>query len=169
MRLEIADTPVSPQHFVSRYKEARERLMGKPTRINAAGSISVGEVIPLNRGCVGWTFGQYQLVTVKRIEFDTSNITVLDIARAVADFFGLTLNDLQSATRSAKIVHARHIAMHFARQMTPKSLPAIARVFGWRDHTSVLHACRKVERLLKAGDENMRRDVGALRVIFEGE
>jgi hypothetical protein len=167
MRLEIADTPVSPQHLATRYKEARQRLMGKPIRLNRQRPVEAPREMPLNHGCVGWTFGQYHLASVTRVKFDYSHVTARQVATVVADFFGLTLNDLQSHTRTKDLVYARHIAMYLARKMTPRSLPAIGRTFGGRDHTTVLHACEKIEALLKT-DDQLRADVETLRVIFEG-
>lgn len=167
MRLEIADTPVSPQQLAARYKATRQKLMGQPVRLNRARPITAPREIPLNHGCVGWTFGQYHLASVSQVKFDYSNVSVRQIATVVADFFGLTLNDLQSQTRSKDLVYARHIAMYLARKMTPRSLPTIARTFGGRDHTTVMHACAKIEAMLKV-DDQLRADVETLCVIFEG-
>lgn len=73
-----------------------------------------------------------------------------DICRAVCQHFDMTPINLQSERRQANIVYARQIAMYLAREMTTRSLPFIGRQFGGRDHTTVLHGCRKIERLIKA-------------------
>jgi len=175
MRLEIADTlPVSPRDLAKIGLERRRKLMGqqtapqfpKPARLNPPRPIEITEELPFNSGCMSWTFGQYQLVAVRRVKFDDSRITIHRIARLVAEFFGLTLNDLQSATRKKDLVYARHIAIYLARQLTPKSLPAIARALGGRDHTTILYAYEKVKRL-RATDRQVRSDIETLRVMLE--
>jgi len=70
------------------------------------------------------------------------------IAKTVAQQFGLKLADLKSASRSRGIVLARGTAMHLARQLTDRSLQQIGAYFGGRDHTTVMHGCRKIELLL---------------------
>lgn len=76
------------------------------------------------------------------------------IQRAVVDHFpGVTMVDLNSARRIAKIVMPRQIAMFLSKTMTGKSLPEIGRRFGGRDHTTVLHAVRKIEALVATKPE----------------
>jgi chromosomal replication initiator protein len=70
----------------------------------------------------------------------------LEIQEAVAEKLGVTLEALLSPSRSAPIVRARQIAMYLMRELTDFSLPAIAATFNRRDHTTVLHAIRKVDR-----------------------
>jgi chromosomal replication initiator protein len=70
---------------------------------------------------------------------------IADIAKAVSKQLGVRMSDLRGATRKAQIVRARSLAMHLARQMTPASLLQIGEYFGGRDHTTVMHACRKTE------------------------
>jgi hypothetical protein len=64
----------------------------------------------------------------------------------------VTLRDLDSRRRAAHVVLARHIAMYLIKTMTGKSLPEIGRRLGDRDHTTVLHGIRKVERMIKSDD-----------------
>ncbi|HEY7266902.1 MAG TPA: chromosomal replication initiator protein DnaA [Solirubrobacterales bacterium] len=71
---------------------------------------------------------------------------VLQIQQAVASRVGLTVEDLLSPRRTAKLARARQLAMYLARDLTDLSLPAIAAAFNRRDHTTVLHAIRRVER-----------------------
>lgn len=76
------------------------------------------------------------------------------IQRAVLqEFPGLTMADMKSARRTGAIVNARQIAMYLARQITSRSLPEIGRRFGGRDHTTVLHAVRKIEAKLEKNTE----------------
>lgn len=76
-----------------------------------------------------------------------------EIARAVAAHHGMTRADLISQCRSVSIVRARQIAMYLAKALTPHSLPEIGRRFGNRDHTTVLHALRRIESLMAADAE----------------
>ncbi|MFO0921860.1 MAG: DnaA/Hda family protein [Pirellulales bacterium] len=85
---------------------------------------------------------------------------IQDIAKAVAKQLGVRLSDLKGATRKANVVRARGLAMYLARQWTSLSLQQIGEHFGNRDHTTVLHACRKTE-----GD--LVTDVELLRVSEE--
>lgn len=170
MRLEIADTlPVSPGELAKAGIERRRKLMGLASHVKIQSLFREPEEITFNKKVgVAWTFGTFHRASATRISYDSSNLTLLNIAKIIADYFGLDMNDMRSSTRGARLAYARHIAMYFGRKMTPKSLPLIGRVLGNRDHTTVLHGVRKIERLLAANDETVRRDVDALRLILEG-
>jgi chromosomal replication initiator protein len=87
--------------------------------------------------------------------------SIAEIQAAVGAHFGLTPTELLSTTRSARIAWPRQVAMYLARELTAESLPAIGRQFGGRDHTTVLHACRRAGTRL-AADEDARRAVEKL-------
>lgn len=74
---------------------------------------------------------------------------VQDIKRAATRYFDLKPLDLDSHRRTAKISMARQIAMYLSRTLTLKSYPEIARRMGGRDHTTAIHACTKIERLVR--------------------
>ena len=76
------------------------------------------------------------------------DITASTIMAQTADYFGLTLEDLTGTSRSRVLVTARQIAMYLCREMTDLSLPKIGQAFGGRDHTTVMHANRKVRELM---------------------
>ena len=78
---------------------------------------------------------------------DNKRVRIEDIQRIVARQFNVSRNDLLSNRRTRVIVRPRQIAMYLAKVMTPRSLPEIGRRFGGRDHTTVLHAVRKIETL----------------------
>jgi chromosomal replication initiator protein len=84
-----------------------------------------------------------------------------EIQAAVGAHFGLSPTELLSSTRSARIAWPRQVAMYLARELTGESLPAIGRHFGGRDHTTVLHACRRASARLE-DDEDARRSVEKL-------
>jgi chromosomal replication initiator protein len=69
--------------------------------------------------------------------------TVEDIQQRICEAFGLSMEDLLSTSRAAPVTWPRHVAMYLARELTDQTLPAIGRAFGGRNHTTVLHACRR--------------------------
>jgi chromosomal replication initiator protein len=73
-------------------------------------------------------------------------ITAAQIMGATADYFGLSLDDLRSQSRSRVLVNARQVAMYLCRELTDLSLPKIGQEFGGRDHTTVMHADRKIRQ-----------------------
>jgi chromosomal replication initiator protein len=73
-----------------------------------------------------------------------TKVPIVDIQWAVAHAFDLPMGDLRNRWRRGKIVRARHIAMFLARELSGRSLSAIGRMFGNRDHTSVMYACWRV-------------------------
>ncbi|MDK1476894.1 chromosomal replication initiator protein DnaA [Streptomyces sp. 549] len=78
----------------------------------------------------------------------TPEITAPAIMAATADYFGLTVEDLCGSSRSRVLVTARQIAMYLCRELTDLSLPKIGGQFGGRDHTTVMHADRKIRALM---------------------
>ena len=77
-----------------------------------------------------------------------AQITVSTIMGETAKYFGLTIDDLCSSSRSRQLVQARQIAMYLCRELTELSLPKIGQHFGGRDHTTVMHADRKIRELM---------------------
>jgi chromosomal replication initiator protein len=94
-------------------------------------------------------------------------VTVEEIMRKVADHYCLRLSDMTSARRSRAVARPRQVAMYLCKTLTPRSLPEIGRKFGGRDHTTVIHAVRKVEELAQA-DAQLAEDLELLRRMLEG-
>lgn len=94
-------------------------------------------------------------------------LTVDNIQKIVADYFNIKVSDLISKSRARAIVRPRQLSMAFAKQYTNLSLPKIGAEFGGRDHTTVLHACKKVGLLLKS-DLNFEADYKKLQKIIGG-
>ncbi len=89
-----------------------------------------------------------------------------NIQRMVATCFpGVDVNDIRSQRRTAKIVRPRQIAMYLAKMNTGRSLPEIGRRFGGRDHTTVLHAVRKIERL-RLTDGKLNAELEAIEALL---
>ncbi|MDF3046081.1 MAG: hypothetical protein K0R30_2309 [Ornithinibacter sp.] len=78
----------------------------------------------------------------------SSQVTPATIMAQTAAYFGLTLDDLQGQSRSRVLVTARQIAMYLCRELTDMSLPKIGQQFGGRDHTTVMHADKKIRQLM---------------------
>lgn len=78
---------------------------------------------------------------------DVRRVKIEDIQRTVARHFNVSRSDMLSSRRTANVVRPRQIAMYLAKTLTLRSLPEIGRRFGGRDHTTVLHAVRKIEAL----------------------
>jgi chromosomal replication initiator protein len=74
-------------------------------------------------------------------------VTTENIQKTVAEYFKIRVADLLSKRRSRSIARPRQIAMALAKELTTHSLPEIGDAFGGRDHTTVLHACRRVKEL----------------------
>lgn len=87
--------------------------------------------------------------------------SVRDIQLACAKYYGVTHHDILSSRRTAKVVRPRQVGMYLAKTMTPRSYPDIGRRFGGRDHTTAIHAFRKIERLLET-DGDLMEDVAAI-------
>ncbi|MEU0677427.1 chromosomal replication initiator protein DnaA [Streptomyces sp. NPDC006172] len=81
-------------------------------------------------------------------EDSAPEITSTAIMGATADYFGLTIEDLCGSSRGRQLVTARQIAMYLCRELTDLSLPKIGALFGGRDHTTVMHADRKIRNLM---------------------
>jgi chromosomal replication initiator protein len=88
-------------------------------------------------------------------------VTVDQIQKCVADHYGLQQADLLSERRARAVARPRQAAMWIAKQITTRSLPDIGRRFGGRDHTTVLHAVRRIEAL-KVDDATLARDLDVL-------
>ena len=84
-------------------------------------------------------------------------ISIDNIQRTVAEYYRLSLSELLSSKRSRTIARPRQIAMSLAKELTGESLPEIGKHFGGRDHTTVLHACRKIAEL-RQEDPRVRDD-----------
>ncbi|MDQ0395612.1 chromosomal replication initiator protein DnaA [Labrys monachus] len=92
-------------------------------------------------------------------------VKIEDIQRIVAKHYNVSRADILSLRRTATVVKPRQIAMYLAKSLTPRSLPEIGRRFGGRDHTTVLHAVRKIEGLV-GRDTGLAEEVDLLRRLL---
>lgn len=89
-------------------------------------------------------------------------VTIREIHRAVAGHFGISLIDILSERRTASVVRPRQVAMYLAKCLTTRSLAEIGRHTGGRDHTTALHAVRKIEALVST-DSGLAADIAAIK------
>ena len=93
-------------------------------------------------------------------------LTIDEIQRKVADYYALKMTDLLSARRAREVARPRQVAMYLAKKLTPRSLPEIGRRFGGRDHTTVMHAVKRIEEL-RAADSELNNDVVHLTRLLD--
>jgi len=91
--------------------------------------------------------------------------SIEDIQKKIADFYKLDPRDFQSQQRSRRVARPRQVAMFLAREITARSLPEIGRRFGGRDHTTVLHACRRIAALCSE-DPSFKQEIDFLKQIL---
>jgi chromosomal replication initiator protein len=92
-------------------------------------------------------------------------VTVENIQKTVADYYKIRVADLLSERRSRSVARPRQLAMTLAKELTNHSLPEIGDAFGGRDHTTVLHACRKIHQL-REQENRVREDyINLLRTL----
>ena len=80
---------------------------------------------------------------------NSKTISIEEIQRKVAEYFNIKFSDMVSIRRSRVIARPRQVAMYLSKTCTTKSLPEIGKLFGGRDHTTVIHAVKKIEDLCK--------------------
>ena len=148
-----AQVPDDVVQFLARKIVANVReLEGALNRVIAYGNL-VGRKLDLD-------FTREVLADVLRAH--SRKLTIDEIQRRVADHYALKINDLISPRRAREVARPRQVAMYLAKMLTPRSLPEIGRRFGGRDHTTVMHAVKRIEEL-RATDHELDRDINQLR------
>ena len=99
------------------------------------------------------------------ISFQERLVTINNIQKTVAEYFKIRVADLHAKSRSRQVARPRQVAMALAKELTDHSLPEIGDAFGGRDHTTVLHACRKIAEL-KGKDSRVNEDYSNLLRIL---
>ncbi|MGZ3276889.1 MAG: chromosomal replication initiator protein DnaA [Caulobacteraceae bacterium] len=124
-------------------------------------------VARLGDGVCTLSLEEAQAILRPHLRGGEKRVTVDDIQKATADHFGLKQADLISERRNRAIARPRQAAMWLAKQLTTRSLPDIGRRFGGRDHTTVLHAVRRIDEL-RAADPQLTRDLETLTRKLRG-
>ncbi|GAA4935726.1 chromosomal replication initiator protein [Nonomuraea thailandensis] len=135
----LAAPPEVLEYIASRISTNIRELEGALIRVTAFAS--------LNRQGVDLQLAEVVLKDLITSESDTE-ITIAAIMSETAQYFGISIDDLCGTSRSRALVNARQIAMYLARELTELSLPKIGQQFGGRDHTTVMHAERKIRSLI---------------------
>jgi chromosomal replication initiator protein len=147
-----ADVPDDVAFFIAeRFKSNIRELEGALKRVVAHSRFS-GEAITQD-------FARQALKELLAVQ--DKPITIDSIQKLVAEYFKIRVADLLSSRRNRSITRPRQIAMSLAKSLTRHSLPEIGSAFGGRDHTTVLHACRKVAEL-RTEDRRIDEDVEIL-------
>lgn len=144
-------------YLASQLTESGRELEGAITRIHAAFQLTSQ---PISVESAEQIIGD--LIRGK----EPKRVKIDDILRVVMKHFGVNRGDLLSSRRNRSIVRPRQIGMYLAKSLTSRSLPEIGRRFGGRDHTTVLHAIRKIETLLQE-DTGLKEEVEVLRRLLK--
>jgi chromosomal replication initiator protein len=158
-KAEQMETIVSPKvlEFLAHKISSNVReLEGALTRV-VAHSTLVGREITLDTT---------QEVLRDLLRANDKRVTIDEIQKKVSEYFSVRVSDMHSPRRARTVARPRQIAMYLSKQLTPRSLPEIGRKFGGRDHTTVLHAVKKVEELM-AAEKSMCEDIELLRRMLE--
>jgi chromosomal replication initiator protein len=107
-----------------------------------------------------------QIVLQDLLKSSNKKITIEEIQKKVAEHFNIRITDMHSPRRSRSVARPRQIAMYLAKSITSRSLPEIGRKFGGRDHTTVMHAVKKIEEL-KLQDINFNEDIELLKRLID--
>ena len=97
---------------------------------------------------------------------NSRRLTIEEIQKRVSEHFNIGIADMCSARRARVVARPRQVAMYLSKQLTARSLPEIGRKFGGRDHTTVMHAVKKVEEL-RGADPSFDEDIDMLRRLLE--
>ena len=153
-----ADVPDSVLEFLALKVTSNIReLEGALNRIVAHADVAKQEI----------TLESTQEVLQDLLRAHDRKITIDEIQRKVAEHYNLRLSDMHSARRARNVARPRQVAMYLAKILTSRSLPEIGRKFGGRDHTTVMHAIRKVEQLMDE-DAQIAQDVEVVRRALTG-
>ena len=93
-------------------------------------------------------------------------VSIEDIQKQVANHYNIKVSDMHSARRSRAVARPRQVAMYLSKKMTSKSLPEIGRKFGGKDHTTVMHAVKRIEELM-ASDNEIRSDIELIERVIQ--
>ncbi len=107
-----------------------------------------------------------QIVLQDLLKSSNKKITIEEIQKKVAEHYNIRITDMHSPRRSRSVARPRQIAMYLAKSITSRSLPEIGRKFGGRDHTTVMHAVKKIEEL-KLQDVNFNEDIELLKRLID--
>jgi len=104
-------------------------------------------------------------IILKDVYKNSKIITIEKIQNVTSNFYSLNLQEMLSQRRSRPLARPRQIAMYLAKKLTTRSLPEIGRKFANRDHTTVIHAVKTIEKLCQINDE-LKKNVEDIKSII---
>jgi len=149
--------PPKVKEFLShRIKSNVRELEGALNRVVVHSSLVGGEI----------SLESCQEVLADLLRANSRRLTIEEIQKRVSEHFNIRAADMCSARRARVVARPRQVAMYLSKQLTARSLPEIGRKFGGRDHTTVMHAVKKVEEL-RGVDPSFDEDIDMLRRLLE--
>ena len=110
----------------------------------------------------------FALTVLKESGIYNTELTKKTIKEAVNEYYGLSKGQLEGKSRISKIVQARHVAMYLCRKYLDLTFDAIGDIFGKRDHSTVMNACERIEKLIKT-DKNYKSAIDQIEDCFLGK
>jgi chromosomal replication initiator protein len=151
----LSDSLILPEEvlmFIAKHIKSNVReLEGSLIRLLAYSSLTGSDI----------TVVLAEAVLKNILKHEEKTITVENIQKNVAEFYNISLSDLKSKKRTKKVALPRQVAMHLCRKLTDLSLVEVGSHFGGRDHTTVMHACDKIEKWLQS-NRQARHDISTL-------
>ena len=144
------------EHLASRISTSIRVLEGAVTRLLAHADLIKREI----------TIEQAQDILSDLLRQSEKKLTIDEIMKKTCEHYNLRMSDMTSARRSRSVARPRQMAMYLAKKLTPRSYPEIGRMFGGKDHTTVLYAVRKIEELM-AADPQLAEDAQLLQRKLE--
>jgi chromosomal replication initiator protein len=128
--------------------------------LNRIAAYSLMQNRPINIDFVAEVLANILRANQRRISID-------EIQTKVSEHYRIRKAEMTSARRAREVARPRQVAMYLSKQLTPRSLPEIGRRFGGRDHTTVIHAVKQIEKL-RAEDSELDNDIRLLTRQLEG-
>ncbi len=176
-------TDVQPPDFETRVAILRKKIEQEPINVPDDVVFFIAEQIRTNiRELEGALIrvSAYSLLEEKTITLKMAQMILKDMVRetvktisvemvqeATANYYNVSTADLKTKKRHKNIVLPRQVAMYITRQLTTLSLPEIGKAFGGKDHTTVLHSYKKIEREIQANNKNIINKVEELKEILK--
>jgi chromosomal replication initiator protein len=174
-------TDIQPPNYETRVAILKKKIEREPVEVPDNVIFFIAEQIKTNiRELEGALIRvvAYSLLEEKPISLDMAKFILKDmvketvkiisvemIQKEVADYFNMAVSELKSKKRNKNILFPRQMAMLLARQMTKLSLPEIGQAFGGKDHTTVLHSCKKLENDLLT-DRELKNTIEKLTSVL---
>lgn len=146
------------EYIASRVSSNIRNMEGALLRVSGFASVYKSEV----------NLEQAETILRNVVDQDGPQINATLIMEQSSEYFGVSIEDLCGSSRARSLTHARQVAMYLCREMSDLSLPQIGQAFGGRDHTTVLHAQRKIEKYMVGGDRTVHNQVTELTARIKG-